>query len=109
MIYVLVGHWAVGAPLGIYLCEVYGMGAIDIWIGLAAGTFLTTLLTVARLFTRKHAFRGGQPNIPGVFVRSAPTCIHSQRSLLPESCEPMPGSRKLICNQLHNGGQAWYA
>src|SRR5690606_13250115 len=49
MIYVLVGHWAVGAPLGIYLCEAYGLGAVGIWIGLAAGTFLTTLLTLARL------------------------------------------------------------
>jgi MATE family multidrug resistance protein len=56
MIYVLVGHWAVGAPLGIYLCEAHGLGAIGIWIGLAAGTFLTTLLTLTRLFTRTHAF-----------------------------------------------------
>lgn len=59
MVYVLIGHWAVGAPLGIYLCEMYGLGAIGIWIGLAAGTFLTTLLTLARLFTRKHAFGAG--------------------------------------------------
>lgn len=50
MLYVLVGHWAVGAPIGIYLCEVQGMGITGVWIGLSAGTLLTTVLTLWRLF-----------------------------------------------------------
>lgn len=50
MVYVLTGHWAVGAPIGIYLCEVQGMGITGIWIGLSAGTLLTTVLTLWRLF-----------------------------------------------------------
>lgn len=49
MVYALVGHWAVGAPLGLYLCEVQGSGATGIWIGLAAGTLVTTILSLARL------------------------------------------------------------
>ena len=49
MIYVLVGYWAVSAPLGVYLCEVQGMGITGIWIGLGAGTVVTAVLTLARL------------------------------------------------------------
>lgn len=50
MIYALVGHWAVGAPLGVYLCEWQDLGVTGIWIGLSAGTLLTTALTLSRLF-----------------------------------------------------------
>jgi len=50
MLYVLMGHWAVGAPIGIYLCEVQGLGITGVWIGLSAGTLLTTVLTLWRLF-----------------------------------------------------------
>lgn len=50
MIYALVGNWAVGAPLGVYLCEWHDLGIAGIWIGLSAGTLLTTLLTLRRLF-----------------------------------------------------------
>ncbi|MBU4530321.1 MAG: hypothetical protein KUA43_00535 [Hoeflea sp.] len=51
MIYALVGHWAVGAPLGVYLCEWHDLGVTGIWIGLSAGTLLTTVLTISRLFS----------------------------------------------------------
>jgi MATE family multidrug resistance protein len=53
MVYVLVGHWAVGAPLGLYLCEGHGLGVTGVWIGLAAGTLLTTALTLWRLLIRR--------------------------------------------------------
>lgn len=49
MIYVLAGYWAVSAPLGIYLCEMRGLGITGIWIGLGAGTLVTATLTLARL------------------------------------------------------------
>jgi MATE family multidrug resistance protein len=51
MVYVLVGHWLVGAPIGLALCEVQGLGVTGIWMGLAAGTLVTTVLTLARLRT----------------------------------------------------------
>ena len=55
MVYVLVGHWAVGAPIGIYLCEVQGMGITGVWIGLSAGTLLTTVLSLWRLFAGRES------------------------------------------------------
>ncbi len=49
MIYTLVGYWAVGAPAGVYLCEVRDLGITGIWIGLAVGATTTTLLMLGRL------------------------------------------------------------
>ena len=49
MLYTLIGHWVVGAPIGLYLCEVQHLGITGVWIGLAAGTLLSTLLTLWRL------------------------------------------------------------
>jgi len=56
MLYTLVGNWVVGAPLGLYLCKGQGLGITGVWIGLAAGTLLSALLTLCRL----RAFRHGQ-------------------------------------------------
>nr|WP_298682341.1 MATE family efflux transporter [uncultured Dongia sp.] len=53
MVYVLIGYWAVGAPLGLYLCEIEGAGITGIWIGLATGTFVTACLSLGRLMTRR--------------------------------------------------------
>lgn len=55
MAYVLLGHWAVGAPIALWLCERQGFGAAGIWIGLAAGTLVTTVLTLGRLLLRRGA------------------------------------------------------
>jgi MATE family multidrug resistance protein len=49
MLFTLVGYWAVGAPLGLWLCEVRDLGIMGIWLGLAVGTTLTTLLMLHRL------------------------------------------------------------
>jgi MATE family multidrug resistance protein len=49
MLYVLLGNWAIGAPLGLILCETGGLGITGLWTGLAAGTLVTTVLTLARL------------------------------------------------------------
>ncbi|MFZ2103550.1 MAG: MATE family efflux transporter [Oricola sp.] len=53
MVFAVGGHWAVGAPLGVYLCEWHGLGATGIWVGLSAGTLLATSLTLARLFVSR--------------------------------------------------------
>jgi len=49
MLYTLIGHWVIGVPLGLILCEAQGLGIAGIWIGLAAGTLVSTLLTLGRL------------------------------------------------------------
>lgn len=49
MIFTLSGYWAVGAPLGVYLCEIRDLGVTGIWIGLAAGATATTMLMLGRL------------------------------------------------------------
>ena len=54
MMYGLVGQWAIGTPLGIYLCERHDLGITGIWIGLSAGTLLTTCLTLRRLFVLRQ-------------------------------------------------------
>lgn len=54
MTYKLVAYWVIGAPLGIYLCEGGGFGVTGLWIGLVTGAFITTALTLARLFSRRQ-------------------------------------------------------
>lgn len=49
MLCMLTGYWAVGAPLGLYLCEAQALGVTGLWIGLAAGAGVTTALTLLRL------------------------------------------------------------
>jgi len=49
MLFTIAGNWVIGAPLGIYLCEVRQMGITGVWTGLLVGMAVTTLLTLARL------------------------------------------------------------
>lgn len=58
MIFTLAGYWVVGAPLGLWLCEVCSYGIAGIWIGLATGTSTTTVLVLRRL-ARKSRDRDG--------------------------------------------------
>ena len=53
MRFALIGHWGVGAPVGLYLCEAMGQGIVGLWVGLTAGTLLTALLTLHYLFARQ--------------------------------------------------------
>ena len=53
MIFKLVAYWVIGAPLGIWLCEMQGLGVTGLWIGLVGGAAITTTLTLARLYTRR--------------------------------------------------------
>ncbi|QDO97199.1 hypothetical protein FNB15_07925 [Ferrovibrio terrae] len=53
MIFKLVAYWGIGAPLGIWLCEMQGLGVTGLWIGLVTGAAITTVLTLARLYTRR--------------------------------------------------------
>jgi MATE family multidrug resistance protein len=53
MVYMLAAYWGLGAPLGVYLCEVQALGVTGLWIGLVAGAALTTVLTLGRLLVRR--------------------------------------------------------
>ena len=50
--FALIGHWGIGAPIGLYLCEAMGQGVVGLWIGLTVGTLFTSVLTVHHLFAR---------------------------------------------------------
>jgi len=52
MVFSLIGHWLVGAPLGIVLCEIQGLGITGLWLGLLTGTAVAGVLTVSRLLWR---------------------------------------------------------
>ncbi len=53
MLFKLVAYWGIGTPLGIWLCEMQRLGVTGLWIGLVTGAALTTILTLARLYTRR--------------------------------------------------------
>ncbi|WP_341910304.1 MATE family efflux transporter [Ferrovibrio terrae] len=53
MVYMLIAYWGIGAPVGIYLCEIQALGVTGLWIGLVTGACLTTVLTLARLLARR--------------------------------------------------------
>jgi MATE family multidrug resistance protein len=53
MIFKLAAYWGIGAPLGIWLCEMRGLGVTGLWVGLVSGAAMTTMLTLARLYTRR--------------------------------------------------------
>jgi MATE family multidrug resistance protein len=59
MIFTLVGYWAIGAPVGLWLCEIRNMGITGVWIGLAAGMTATTGLMLVRLAGGRPTRRGG--------------------------------------------------
>lgn len=53
MVFKLVAYWLIGAPLGIWLCEMQSLGVTGLWIGLVSGATLTTVLTLIRLWMRR--------------------------------------------------------
>lgn len=61
MLFTIAGNWVIGAPLGIYLCEVKHMGITGVWTGLLVGMVVTTLLTLARLAQTTAQARWSMP------------------------------------------------
>jgi MATE family multidrug resistance protein len=53
MVFKLTAYWIIGAPLGLWLCEAQAFGVTGLWIGLVTGAFLTSVLTVLRLYARR--------------------------------------------------------
>ena len=49
MAYVLIGYWAISAPLGVLLTRYWQMGITGVWIALAVGTLVTAVLNLQRL------------------------------------------------------------
>jgi len=64
MLFALMGHWGIGTPIGLYLCEVAGQGITGLWIGLTAGTLFSSVLTVHHLFTLRAPFGANAPAEP---------------------------------------------
>ncbi|MBZ2180417.1 MAG: MATE family efflux transporter [Acidobacteriota bacterium] len=48
----LAGHWAIGLPLGYYLCFGRGMDAAGLWAGLSAGLIIVALVLVGLWWRR---------------------------------------------------------
>jgi MATE family multidrug resistance protein len=63
MLFTIAGNWVIGAPLGIYLCEVQQMGITGLWTGLLVGMVVTTFLTLARLVQTMARARWSIPRI----------------------------------------------
>lgn len=63
MLFTIAGNWVIGAPLGIYLCEVQQMGITGVWTGLLVGMVVTTLLTLTRLAQSAAHTRWFMPRI----------------------------------------------
>jgi MATE family multidrug resistance protein len=55
MIWNLIGHWAIGLPVGFLLCFSAGWGAVGLWLGLSAG-----LIIVAAMLVRQWARSAAQ-------------------------------------------------
>ena len=48
LVMALLGYWAIGAPVGVALAFATPLGAIGVWIGLAAGLAVVAVLLMAR-------------------------------------------------------------
>jgi MATE family multidrug resistance protein len=57
MVASLVGYWVIAAPVGLWVAERHDLGVAGIWLGLAAGSLVTSGLTLARLATVKGPTR----------------------------------------------------
>ena len=48
LVMALIGYWAIGAPVGLALGFATQLGAVGVWIGLAAGLAIVAVLLMAR-------------------------------------------------------------
>jgi MATE family multidrug resistance protein len=55
MMVTLLGYWVVAAPLGLWLSEVLEHGIAGFWLGLLAGTFVTSALLLVRASRQRSA------------------------------------------------------
>ncbi|MGG5819598.1 MATE family efflux transporter [Falsiroseomonas sp. HW251] len=53
-----IGYWVVGLPLGLVLAFPMGLGAVGIWVGLAAGVMMVAVLLMLRWIRRAGLTRG---------------------------------------------------
>lgn len=59
MLCMLAGHWLVGVPLGLYLCEARALGVTGLWTGLVAGAVTTAVLTLRCLPAAREGWAAG--------------------------------------------------
>jgi len=50
----IVGHWAIGLPLGYALCFWHGWGVPGLWTGLSTGLIFVGIVLVGLWFYRSH-------------------------------------------------------
>jgi len=55
MLWNLAGHWAIGLPLGYWLCFVAGIGILGLWWGLSAGLIICGVALLAAWQRRVHS------------------------------------------------------
>ena len=55
MMVMLLGYWVVAAPLGLWLSEALDFGITGFWIGLLAGTVVTSALLLVRALRQRGA------------------------------------------------------
>jgi MATE family multidrug resistance protein len=60
MVWNLIGHWAIGLPLGWWLAFRAGWGVVGIWVGLSAGLIIVGVVLV-RVWTIRQARLGTVP------------------------------------------------
>ena len=67
MITNMVGHWALGLPIGYALCFRFGVGVYGLWIGLSIGLiFVSVVLMVAWARRTRHLVLPGGAQAPAI-------------------------------------------
>jgi MATE family multidrug resistance protein len=58
MVWNLIGHWAIGLPLGWWLCFRGGWGVVGLWLGLSTGLIIVALVLVQTWARRQTLLEG---------------------------------------------------
>jgi len=56
MFWSLAGHWAIGLPVGYWLCFHRGWDAVGLWVGLCVGLMVVGSVLVVTWFRRAAAW-----------------------------------------------------
>jgi len=68
LVIALLGYWAIGAPIGVALGFATPLGAVGVWIGLAAGLAVVAVLLMARWLAKTRRGFLAQDDGPGAAI-----------------------------------------